>query len=201
MKLFQLTTIGLSSVILLLACSNASQKENAQLKQNKPESMEGKTKLELIQEKRGGIVIKGYTEIGTVKALGNVSVECLELTNKTTGTHEMGIMIDIGIGSRDSCRSFIDYEEIDPLLNGIKYIANIKPEEITKLKNYEANYITRGGFSVVIYNEKSGDKAAAVICAKSSRDGAYLSLNQLEEFQKLIFEAKQILMKANNIVQ
>ena len=150
-----------------------------------------RTKLESFQRQTGAVVIKGYSEIGTVNGMGTVSVDAMEFTDATTGKRQMGIVIDVKESGKfeNSDRSFIDYDEIDPLLNGIDYISKIK-SDTTRLSNFEAIYKTKGNFNVVTFSS-SGKIDAAVKSGYIRPATAYLSLQQLINLRELVQKAKQ----------
>jgi len=86
-------------------------------------------------------------------------------------------------------QSFIDYDEIEPLLKGIDYIANVKPN-VTKLTYFQAAYRTKGDLTVTTYN--LGDQVhAAVESGYISKGSAELSLDQLTELRNAIAKAKE----------
>ncbi|BEQ17004.1 hypothetical protein [Desulfoferula mesophila] len=118
----------------------------AQARQVGPQEEKPKTKLELFERQTGTVVLKGYSEIGTISALGSVSVDCIELKNMTTGKRQFGIVIEVKESGRleRSNRSFIDYDEISPLIKGISYISKVD-KNVTKLKKFEAT--VNGGVS------------------------------------------------------
>ncbi len=103
----------------------------------------------------------------------------------------MGIVIDVKESGKfeNSDRSFIDYDEIDPLLNGIDYISKIK-SDTTRLSNFEAIYKTKGNFNVVTFSS-SGKIDAAVKSGYIRPATAYLSLQQLINLRELVQKAKQ----------
>jgi hypothetical protein len=86
-------------------------------------------------------------------------------------------------------RSFIDYDEVDSLLNGIDYISKAT-SDVTKLGQFEATYRTKGNFSATIFNS-SGKIDAAVKSGYIRPATAFLSLQQLGELRAIIAQAKQ----------
>src|SRR5207249_1034942 len=90
--------------------------------QQKP--TEPRTKLETFQAKTGAVLIKNFSEIGSVYPGGVVYVTSYEFVDAQTGTKEYGIGIKVeevgSLGRND--RAYVDYDEIDSLLAGIDYI-------------------------------------------------------------------------------
>ena len=93
-----------------------------------------KTQLEAFTGEIGVVIIKGYTEIGSVSGTGKVGVDAMTFRNAKTGQEKSGIVVEVkGAGSYTGTgRSLIDYEEITELLNGISYVAR-RSYEISKL--------------------------------------------------------------------
>jgi hypothetical protein len=54
-----------------------------------------KTKLEAFTGETGVVMIKGYTEIGSVNATGTISVDAMTLRNARTGTESSGIVMTL----------------------------------------------------------------------------------------------------------
>ena len=151
-----------------------------------------KTKLEAFQAQTGTVVIKGYSEIGRVAALGSVEVNAMELTDATTGRKQSGVLIEIKESGRlqNTGRSFIDFDEVDALLKGLDYISKAT-SDVTKLGMFEATYKTKGYFSATTFSGGSGKIEAAVKSGYIRPANAYLSLQQLAELRALIVKAKQ----------
>lgn len=152
-----------------------------------------KTKLEEFQRQTGSVLIKGYTEIGSLVAgepsLSSTSVRAMEFTSATTKKKSTGIVIEITIMSSrvtDSSRSFIDYDEIDDLLKGIDYIAKANADA-TKHDNFEVKYSTRGDFSATTFNSGNGETKAAIDVGRLS---SHLPMDKFAEFRSYIIKAK-----------
>jgi hypothetical protein len=153
---------------------------------------EPKTKLEAFQAQTGTVVIKGYSEIGRVAALGGVEVSAMELTDATTGRKQLGVLIEIKEGGRlqNTSRSFIDFDEVDALVKGLDYISKAT-SDVTKLGMFEATYKTKGYFSATTFSSGSGKIEAAVRSGYIRPASAFLSLQQFSELRTLILKAKQ----------
>ena len=156
-----------------------------------------KTKLEAFQAQTGTVMIKGYSEIGRINAMGVVSVKSMEFSNATTGSKQAGVLIEITESGRleNTDRSFIDYDEVDSLLKGIDYISKATPA-VTKLGQFEATYKTKGHFSVTTFNGRDGKIDVAVKSGYIRPAKAYLSVEKLMELRELIVQAKQRLDSA-----
>jgi hypothetical protein len=166
----------------------------ASAQQPKPEQKEPKTKLEAFDQQVGIVIIKGYQDIGKVSELGAVSVDCAELINASTGNRQLGIRIEVkesGRLERENI-SFIDYDEIEPLLKGIDYISKVT-SSATKLQNFEATYKTKGDLSIVTFSSgrEAGKISAGVKSGHIGSASAYISLEKLATLRNLISQAKQ----------
>lgn len=152
---------------------------------------EPKTKLEQFQFQTGSVVIKGYSEIGKLNALGSVTVLAMEFTDAATGAKQQGVVIEVKEDGRLEVkdRSFIDYEEVDALLAGLDYILVASPS-VTQLSSFEATYRTKGNFAVSTFSSGYSGIGASIQCGYLRPASAYLSLEQLHKFRALVAEAK-----------
>jgi hypothetical protein len=152
---------------------------------------ESKTKLEVFQSKTGSVVIEGYYEIGSVLCL---DITAMELTDVTSGEKQTGVEIRIGDRNRPA---FIDYDEVDSLVQGIDYISKAT-KKITQFDNFEAIYRTKDGFKLFV--NSSGDIDASIKGGKNDVDRRACSLSpdvsNLSELRTLIIQAKQKLDSA-----
>jgi len=178
--------IGLLLVLLILWVTNVEAQQSSSLKK------EPKTKLESFQVQTGTVIIKGYSDIGRISALGSIQVTAMEFTDASTGKKQKGIVIEIKESGRfeNSDRSFIDYDEIESLLKGIAYISKATTD-ITSLSFFEATYKTKGNFKVTTFNSRTGKISAAVSSGYIRPASAFISLQQLSELRRIIAQAKQ----------
>jgi hypothetical protein len=179
--------IALTLALLLLA----SYAISAQTPKPSPAPEEG-TKLEKFQARTGAVIIKGYTRVGFVTGTGGrASVLSMEFTDAQSSRKEKGIVIEVTESGRleRSNRSYIDYDEIDSLVQGIDYIGKIQGS-VTTQANFEASYKTRGDFSVTTFNTSSGDLNVAVTSGRIGQASVYLELGDLPKFRDLIVQAK-----------
>ena len=150
-----------------------------------------KTKLQAFEALTGAVVIKGYSEIGAVAGMGQVSVDAMEFTNASDGKAQYGITIQVKESGRldREDTSFIDYEEIDSLVAGIDYVKAIKGD-VTKLRSFEATYRTKGDFAITVFSG-GGKIQAAVSSGRIGRATAFLTPEKLETLRALVLEAKK----------
>jgi hypothetical protein len=151
------------------------------------------TKLEKFQEKTGEVLIRSYTEVGTIRGLGGViTVDAREFR---VASNPKQRVTGIGITVKESGRlerlntSFVDDDEINSLINGIEYISKITPA-VTNLKNFEADYRTKGELRISVYNDSKGEISAVVSCGRIGKTQSFIKLGDLEELKKLILTAK-----------
>jgi len=152
------------------------------------------TKIEQFSAKTGVVIIKGFEEIGSLQGLysTSVNIESKEFSNVSDGTKQYGITIQAfkENGKYDKKHtSFIDYDEIDSLIQGIEYIGKVKPDA-TKFKDFQADYSTRGNLKISTFN--SSDRLmAAVSSGRVGAVAAYFNLQDLDKLKSLIIKAKE----------
>lgn len=155
---------------------------------------EARTKLEAFQTKTGNVVIKGYTEVGSLRGVGSLEVTAMQFTDVGSGQKQSGVVIEIKESGRleNSDSAFIDYEEIQSLIEGIDYVAKAT-KELTPLNSFEASYQTKGDFKIVTYSSSSGKVEAAVRSGRIHPATTFIKLEQLTELKQLIIKAKDLL--------
>lgn len=153
-----------------------------------------KTKLEAFEAQEGAVIIHGFSRIGELRETfgGSVSVLAKEFTNATTGRRESGLIIDVKEGGRlqRSSRSFIDYDEIAPLLKGIDYIAKVE-KSVTKLDNFQADYRTKGDLRVSTFNTSGGEVMVAVSSGRIGSTSVHLKFADLAALRNYLSSAKE----------
>src|SRR5258705_9518272 len=116
------------------------------------------TKLEAFSAKTGVVLIRGYSTVGSIHGMGSVSIDAREFRDASnTKLKVTGLSIEVkeaGRLERESI-SFVDYDEIDSLLQGIDYISKID-QNITPMKSFEAEYKTKGDFSITTFSSTRG---------------------------------------------
>lgn len=177
--------IALAIFTLLIPASYA-----ANLKDSVPEA---KTKLEQFSAKTGVVLIRGFHKIGSSQGLyrTSVNIEAKEFTNVTDGTKQYGITIEAfkENGKYDKKHtSFIDYDEIDSLVEGINYITKVRPD-VTKLEDFQADYKTKGNLKISTFS--SGTKVmSAVTSGNIGGVASYFNIDDLAKVKDLILKAK-----------
>jgi hypothetical protein len=180
------TIISLAIVALLLPSAYA-----ANLKDSVPQA---KTKLEQFSAKTGVVLIRGFQKIGSAQGLysTSVNIQSKEFTNVTDGSKQYGITIETfkENGKYDKQHtSFIDFDEINSLIQGIDYISKIKPD-VTKFEDFQADYTTKGSLKISTFS--SGDKLmAAVTSGNIGGVAAYFNIEDLAKIKDLLLKAKK----------
>lgn len=152
-----------------------------------------KTKLEEFSARTGVVIIRGFEEIGSAFGLYSTSikVEAKEFVNVSTGKREYGITIEVkkedGRYDKEST-SYIDYDEIESLINGIDYIAKVDKSK-TKFSNFQADYNTKGDFKISTFST-AGKIMVAVSSGHIGSVSAYYNLSSLTEIRALVDKAK-----------
>src|SRR5229473_4307162 len=156
------------------------------------------TKLEEFSAKTGIVVIRGFSTIGEVRGMGSVTVTAREFRDASNPKlRQTGLTVEVkesGRLERESI-SFVDYDEIDSLLRGIDYISKIE-RNVTSLKDFEAEYKTKGDFGITTFNEHNGSIGVAVSSGRFGKASAYLKLSDLPQLRTYIVNAKTIIDSA-----
>lgn len=194
----KLILVGLAALLISLAALLISTTQ-AQQRSTQPQQKteEAQTKVEVFQAKTGAVLIKNFSEIGTVSGLGGtVTVTSFEFVDAQTGRREYGLGTEAKESGRleREARSYVDYDEINSLVAGIDYIAKVDGSQ-SKLKNFEAHYKTKGDLDVTVFSN-GGRTEAAVSVGRFSAVSVFLELNNLQKFRQLVVEAKAALDSA-----
>lgn len=166
---------------------------------NKESEAPPKTKIEQFSAKTGSVIIHGYEEIGLVtgKYGSSISVSSEEFIDAATQHCEYGITIDVVESQKNYDRRtcYIDYDEIDSLVEGINYISNIN-STATELSMFQADYKTKDDLRISVFNDDKNKLAVAINSGKYSGKTAYFALLDLPRIKKMIIDAK---LKIDNI--
>ncbi|MGH9961525.1 MAG: hypothetical protein ACREBC_31095, partial [Pyrinomonadaceae bacterium] len=86
-------------------------------------------------------------------------------------------------------RSFVDYEEIGPLLKALETIGRAD-ETVTKLTGFEARYRTQGDLDVNVFRQARSGTAVSISSGICDRVTVWLTLDDLEKLRGIILEAR-----------
>ena len=183
------TLISLIFVILslVLFSSPVAGQETAETE------LEPKTKLEAFQAMTGVVIIKGFSRIGIAAGLEGTSIEVenREFRDAGSNSKEYGLTIEVretGSTVRRSL-SYIDYDEIDPLLKALEYLSKID-NSVTQLNRFEADYRTRGDLLISAFSGRGGVITIAISSGVIRRAISLFRLEDMKVIRGLIIEAK-----------
>ena len=154
------------------------------------EPFEPRTKLEAFEQRHASVIIKGFTRITTVEVSG-VRADAIELRDLGNSTRASGIVIalrEVAEQPREN-RAFIDYEEINSLLNNLDTVARVN-ETMTKFAGFEAHYRTLGDLEVRVFRQTSRGTAVTISTGVCDQVTQSLTLDELAKLRGLIAEAK-----------
>ena len=154
------------------------------------EPVEPRTKLEALDDRHSTVIIKGFTRITTVEVAG-VRVDAVEMREMGNVSRAKGIVVVLREGGerpREN-RAFVDYEEIDSLLNAIDAISRVD-ETMTKLAGFEAKYRTLGDLEIQVFKQTRSGTAVIITTGICDNSRANLSLDDLAKVRAMIHEAK-----------
>lgn len=154
------------------------------------EPVEPRTKLEALDDRHSTVIIKGFTRITTVEVAG-VRIDAVEMREMGNVSRAKGIVVVLREGGerpREN-RAFVDYEEIDSLLNAIDAISRVD-ETMTKLAGFEAKYRTLGDLEIQVFKQTRSGTAVIVTTGICDNSSATLSLDDLAKIRAMIHEAK-----------
>jgi hypothetical protein len=186
-----LRTILFSTLILLCYGTAMAQRPGPEFwRKVGCEPLEPRTKLEALEEKHSTVIIKGFTRITTVEVRG-VRIDAIEMRELGNVGRAKGLVIVLREGGErpDDNRAFVDYEEIDSLLNAIDAVSRVD-ETATKLAGFEAKYKTLGDLEIGVFRQTSRGTAVVMTVGICDRATQTLSLDDLAKVRAMIQEAK-----------
>ena len=159
---------------------------------------EPKASLQTLMAKRSSVIVKGSSKIGSIVGRygSKISIMAMESADSPTGTKKLGIRIIVrGVGKYETeAGSYIDFHEIDALIEGIDLLKKKAKGGITKPSGFESTYRTSSGLTVTVFNTKEGNMIA-ISSGRIKKTTAYGTWSNLEDFRNLIVEARQRLIE------
>ena len=186
-----LRTILLSTLMIFCCVSALAQRPGPEFwRRVGCEPFEPRTKLEAIEDRHSTVIIKGFTRISTVEVNG-VRIDAVEMREMGNVARAKGLVIVLREGGEKprENRAFVDYEEIDSLLNAMDVVARTD-ENSTKLAGFEARYRTQGDLEILVFRQTMRGTAVIMttgICDHATRT---LSLDEFAKVKAMIQEAK-----------
>jgi hypothetical protein len=187
-------TILLSTLVLICAGTALAQRPGPEFwRKVGCEPFEPRTKLEALEDRHNSVIIKGFTRITTVEIRG-IRIDAIDMrdTGRTLAPNgAKGIVVVLREGGErpDDNRAFVDYDEIDSLLNAIDMISRID-ETATKLAGFEARYKTMGDLEISVFRQTRSGTAVTISTGICDRATVTLSLDDLAKVKAMIQEAK-----------
>ena len=153
---------------------------------------EPRTKLEALDDRHSTVIIKGYTRITTVDVRG-IRVDAVEMRDLGSAVgRAKGLVITWREGGErpNENRAFVDYDEIDLLLNAIDAVSRVD-ESVTKLAGFEARYKTIGDLEVGVFRQTRSGTAVTMTTGICDLATVSMSLDDLAKVRAMIQEAKE----------
>ena len=152
------------------------------------------TRIEALETNRGTVIIRGTTVLGTAPGkVGAVSVRCKEVIEAGTGRKEYGLAIELANPEGYEETTFVDYEELDPLLGAIDYLNKVD-WSITSLSSFDAVFTTKAGLRVSAFSARRTDTIEfALRSNRGSNLRVLLAREHMAQFRSLIDQGKRTL--------
>lgn len=154
--------------------------------------LEPRTKLEALDERYNAVIVRGFTRITTVDVRG-VRIDAVEMRDMgSTSGRIKGIVVVLsreGAERANDNRAFVDYDEIEPLLNAIDAVARVD-ETATRLAGFEAKYKTLGDLEIAVFRQTRSGTAVIIGTGICDRATQTLTLDDLAKIRAQIQEAK-----------
>lgn len=195
--MFPRRVVLLSALVFLCFSSAFAQRPGPQFWRNGDcEPFEPRTNLEMMDRLTGSVVIKGFTRITTVEIRG-MRVDAVEMRQLGGNFRYKGVVLSMReaqpVGDNrqrtEESRAFIDYDEIDPLLNAIDVMSRVD-ETASKLVGFEARYRTKGDLELAVFRQTRSGNAVLMTTGICDRVTGTLTLDDFAKVKAMIQEAK-----------
>jgi hypothetical protein len=149
------------------------------------------TEIENFELQADTVIVKGFTEVGSVTTEGGVvSVRCKESDDTTTGRRLYGISVSLESNNLRG-RLVMDYDELDPLIRGLGFLQGIS-YDVTTMAAFDASFATRSGLRVSAHSDRR-QSTIQVYLQFSDAVRIPLTSDQFTQFRNLINQAKTTL--------
>ena len=187
-----LRTILFSTLMLLCSGAALAQRPGPEFwRKVSCVPLEPRTKLEALDDRHSTVIIKGFTRITTVDVRG-IRVDAVEMRDLGSAVgRAKGLVITLREGGErpNENRAFVDYDEIDLLLNAIDAVSRAD-ETVTKLAGFEARYKTIGDLEVGVFRQTRSGTAVTMTAGLCDLVTISMSLDDLGKVRAMIQEAK-----------
>jgi hypothetical protein len=175
-----------SGIVPILAAGFCALTVHAQMTNVPP------TELETFEAQTGTVLVKGAGQIGslTVDAL-TINVISKESLNVSSGRRQYGMAVEVVASGQRAWKRVVDYDEMDPLLSGLNYLAKID-SKVTELPTFVAGYVTRSGMRVGAFTSQRRGAIQYFLQDYSTNSPRILiSSAQLAQFQDLVEQTRK----------
>jgi hypothetical protein len=155
------------------------------------------TKLEAFAAQRTVVVVKGFTDLGTIGG-DDGSVLAIAAVQMSSGSDRAaGVALKIA-----EVTAYVDEEEIDPLMSAIDSLARLQDGAVTPLQHFDARYQTGGAVEVSNVSQNGGHVGVVRIMEISTKTdqrgfaSAQFSASRLGELNQRLATAKDTLARA-----
>lgn len=187
-----LRTILFSTLMLICSGAAMAQRPGPEFwRKVGCEPLEPRTKLEALEDRHSTVIIKGFTRITTVDVRG-VRIDAIEMRDLGSAVgRAKGLVVVLREGGErpNENRAFIDYDEIDLLLNAIDFVSRAD-ESVTKLAGFEARYKTLGDLEIGVFRQTRSGTAVTMTTGICDHATVNMSLDDLAKVRAMIHEAK-----------
>jgi hypothetical protein len=187
-----LRTILFSTLMLLCSGAALAQRPGPEFwRKVSCVPLEPRTKLEALDDRHSTVIIKGFTRITTVDVRG-IRVDAVEMRDLGSAVgRAKGLVITLREGGEQpkEDRAFVDYDEIDLLLNAIDAVSRAD-ETVTKLAGFEARYKTIGDLEVGVFRQTRSGTAVTMTAGLCDLVTISMSLDDLGKVRAMFQEAK-----------
>ena len=154
------------------------------------EPFEPRTKLEAIEERYSTVIVKAFTRITTIEVRG-VRIDAVDMRELGGAARARGIAVSLREegGRADDNRAFVDYEELDALVNAMDAMVRVD-ETMTRLPGFEARYKTLGDLEVAVFRQTRSGTAVSLTTGICERPTQTMTLDDLAKVKAMIQEAK-----------
>lgn len=170
-------------VCFIFVASAAKSQVSVQITNTPP------TLFESFSITKDAVMIKGISHIGELEGqvAYPIEVRVEELINIQTSNKVYGVVLRSKT-PRQTVINYIDYDELDPLLSGMRYIVQLD-HNATTLEHFNAYFQTRGGLTVSKYSVDNRNYLAVKTGLPESEPNI-MDLPAMAQFETLLVAAK-----------